>query len=113
MASKVARGVQATHFLAATHWLTFFGHFHRRIPAPTKAKDHAALRDIVEVQADGRESLALDLIEQIIRAPIPGDTLSARYLAFWAWWEGQRPKRYTPASRAVTADNRRCIRGGA
>lgn len=113
MASKVARGVGATHFLVATHWLTYFGHFHRRIPAPTRAKDHDALRDLVEVQSFGRESLALDLIEQIVEAPIPGDSFSARYTAFWAWTQSRQPKRYAPPSRSLAAEIRRCIRGAA
>lgn len=117
MASKSARSASVLKH-AAFYWITQYGYAHHRLPRDAKNSivrwmSSADLRDIVDVQADRNESRALDLIRAIVAAPIPGDTLSARYLAFWAWWESQRPKRYTPASRAITADNRRCIRGGA
>lgn len=94
---------------AAFHWQTYFGHRHGRLPGKTLAADYAALSEIIDAQACGRESRALTLLEQIIDAPIPGVRLSVRYAAFWAWIEQGRPKRYTPPSRRIAADIRACI----
>lgn len=99
---------------AAIHWATYFGHYHKRMPAlAMRPDDDDALEDIVRVQALGKTHRALALIEQVIRAPIPGNTLTERYAAFWHWTECRRPKRYTPPSRTVARDIRDCIRDAA
>lgn len=96
----------------AFHWVTNFGHRHGRLPRESAA-DLAALRDIVNVQAFGDLGLALDVIEDVVNAPIPGDTLAARYFAYWAWVKARCPKRYARPSRTVAHEIRSCIRGAA
>lgn len=96
------------------HWFTHFVSVHGRLPkAATTFLDFEALDDIVDVQALRHEDRALTLIEEIIRAPIPGDSLHARYVAFWAWVKAREPKRYSPPSRSVRTEIVRCIRGAA
>lgn len=71
---------------AAFHWYTRFFYEHNRAPQEIResnAADMAALLDIVRVQCHSDEDRALDLIEAIIGADVAGDSLSARYVAFW------------------------------
>jgi hypothetical protein len=105
--------VEAEHFLLATHWITYFGHIHGRVPAPTRAKDHDALRNILNVQAFGHEDRAYDMLEEIIRAPVPGDSLRARYVAYLHWIESRKPRTYRAPSRYIAQELRACIRGAA
>ena len=96
----------------AFHWATYFGHRFGRVPRES-AGDRAALRNILEVQALGDMKLALDVVEAVVDAPITGETLAARYFAFWAWVQARCPKKHTRPSRSVAKEIRLCIRGAA
>lgn len=102
MASK-AVGLARTESAVAFHWSTYFAHVHGRLPRPVGAQDRAALREIVRVQAMGRGGLALSEIEYIVRAPIEGDSLAARYVAYWAHLEAHK------LTRSIARDIRGCI----
>lgn len=77
--------VRQTASEVALHWITYFGYVHRTPPRPIRtARDRAALRHIVSIQCHGDALRALALIEEIVRAPVAGNTLSARYVAYWS-----------------------------
>lgn len=97
---------------AALHWVTYFGHVHRRLPGKTLAEDHAALIEILRVQSLSDSDAALSLIEEIVEAPVAGDRLSTRYVAFWAWIEAQRPKRGFALSSHRARQVRDCLEIG-
>lgn len=95
---------------AALHWFTYFVFKHGEQPRrTTEARDYDALREIVLVQCKGNERRACDLIEQIIDAPVPGDTLSGRYVWYWAYIE-QGAWNAPVASESLRRDIRSCIR---
>lgn len=110
VASKArSRNAQTAYSLAAKHWVTYFRRVHRRMPGHTLAADRLALQDIVQVQVFGDKARALKLIEEIVNAPVKGDRLSPRYVAFSHWFVSGQPKRATAPTRYRARVFRECI----
>jgi hypothetical protein len=88
---KFSRVLQAALF----RWEMYPLHVRGTIPPETDERDMDALRDLVESQVAGNREWALDLVEQIVKAPVPGRRFAERYVHFLAWRAQGSPKRYS------------------
>lgn len=91
--SATSRSKGAALKAAALHWFTFYGHVHGSAPALVSKRDYPALRDIVLCQCHGNRDRAESLIEEIVRAKVPGATLRDRWAALLWSFESGHPGR--------------------
>lgn len=94
----------------ALHWITYYGHVHGSYPDERSARtSRAALLDICFAQCHGDLDRALSLIEEIVRAPVPGTSLSERWAALVWWVQAGEPRRYRAPGRSSARSVRACI----